>query len=107
MKIKLIQVLVLALSIPAGSLIQAQERAGDFALLDAEGYFHHMSWYDNHEALVFMVQANADAAVHSALPGFSELAARFEARNLEFFLLNPMGAHNRDAVHAEMQRLGI
>lgn len=43
--------------------LQAQERVGDFALLDEQGYFHHMSWYDNHEAIVFLVQANGDSAV--------------------------------------------
>ncbi len=107
MKIKLIQLFVLVLLMPMGAAIQAQERAGDFALLDAQGYFHPMSWYDNHDAIVFMVQANADPAVHSALPDFSALADRYQARNLQFFLLNPMGSHNRDAVHAEMQRLGI
>ena len=99
---------LLMLSLAFGSMaVSAQERVGDFALLDAEGYFHHMSWYDNHEAVVFLVQANGDAAVHAALPEFAELAERFADQDLQFFLLNPMAKYNRDAVDAEMQSLGI
>ncbi len=85
----------------------AQERVGDFALLDEQGYFHHMSWYDNHDAIVFLVHASNDSTVDTALPVFSELADRFAAQNLQFFLLNPMGKHNRVAVSAEMQSRGI
>ena len=29
-------------------------RVGDFSLLDAHGYFHSMSWYDDHRALVLL-----------------------------------------------------
>ena len=87
--------------------LQAQERVGDFALLDEQGYFHHMSWYDNHEAIVFLVQANGDAAVQAALPEFAQLAERFANQGLKFFLINPMANLNRDAVHAEMQSLGL
>lgn len=25
-----------------------QERIGDFSLLDDQGYFHHMAWYNEH-----------------------------------------------------------
>lgn len=87
--------------------LQAQERVGDFALLDEQGYFHHMSWYDNHEAIVFLVQANGDAAVQAAVPRFAQLAERFADQGLKFFLINPMANLNRDAVHAEMQNLGL
>ena len=44
--------------IPA--LAMAAERVGDFALLDQEGYFHHMAWYDDHKAI-----ANVQAEIAS------------------------------------------
>ncbi|MDF1766266.1 MAG: hypothetical protein P1V29_07780, partial [Gammaproteobacteria bacterium] len=49
-------VLVLFALATASLSVRAAEspRVGDFALLDAEGYFHHMSWYDDHRALVFL-----------------------------------------------------
>lgn len=99
--------LVFGLTSLAAQSASAQERVGDFALLDEQGYFHHMSWYDDHQAIVFLVQANSDAAVQAALPGFADLAEQFSDASLQFFGLNAMGKHNRDAVHAEMQRAGV
>ena len=99
--------LIFGLTSLAAQSASAQERVGDFALLDEQGYFHHMSWYDDHQAIVFLVQANSDAAVQAALPGFADLAEQFSGAGLQFFLLNAMGKHNRDAVHAQMQRAGV
>lgn len=85
----------------------AQDRVGDFALLDQAGYFHHMSWYDNNKAIALLVQANGDAAVERALPEFADLAEKYASRDIQFFQINPMGKLNRDAVQAEMDRMGI
>jgi len=85
----------------------AQERVGDFALLDQVGYFHHMSWYDNNKAIAFLVQANGDTAVESVLPEYGRLAESFNDREIQFFLINPMGRHNRNAVQTEMDRFGV
>lgn len=111
MKTTRIQLLALLVSglLGASAVAQAatQERVGDFALLDAQGYFHHMSWYDDHQAIVLLVQANGDPAVEAALPAFAELAHKFDKQGLQFFLINPMANYNRDAVAAEMQRHGV
>lgn len=85
----------------------AQERVGDFALLDQAGYFHHMSWYDNNKAIALLVQANGDATVESALPEFANLAEEFADKEIQFFQINPMGKHNREEVKAEMDRLNV
>lgn len=85
----------------------AQGRAGDFALLDQQGYFHHMSWYDNNKAIAFLVQANGDEAVESALPGYAQLARSFADSGIKFFLINSMGRLNREEVQAEMDRMNI
>jgi len=111
MKKLLIQSLKFCFAIGLASLTghaaHAQDRVGDFALLDAQGYFHHMSWYDNYKAIVFLVQANGDQAVDAALPDYADLAAQFADQGLQFFLINPMANYNRDAVHAAMQRAGV
>ena len=104
---KKLQVFLLLLLGMSSITATAQDRVGDFALLDAGGYFHHMSWYENHEAIVFLVQANGDPEVQAALPEFRKLAERFADQDLQFFLLNPMANYNRDAVAAEMQRFGV
>jgi len=86
---------------------QAQERVGDFSLLDQSGYFHQISWYDNNKAIALLVQANGDEAVEAALPDYGRLAESFAEKGIQFFLINPMARHNRDAVQAEMDEFGI
>jgi len=86
---------------------QAAERVGDFALLDQAGYFHHMSWYDNNKAIVLLTQANGEESLVPLLDHFQAMADEYADADLVFFLINPMGKKNRDAVQAEMERLDI
>ena len=78
-----------------------------FSLLDQSGYFHQISWYDDHKAIAFLVQANGDEAVEQAIPEFSRLAEAYTDKQIQFFLINSMGLQNRDDVQAEMERLGV
>ncbi|MCH8264821.1 MAG: hypothetical protein IIC10_05425, partial [Proteobacteria bacterium] len=55
------------------ALSSAADRVGDFTLLDQAGYAHQMSWYDDHVAIVFLVQANGSAATANALDEFETL----------------------------------
>ena len=48
-------------------------RVGDFSLLDQKGYFHQLSYYDDHKAVALLVQANGSKATAKALPAFREL----------------------------------
>jgi hypothetical protein len=84
----------------------AQERVGDFSLLDDAGYFHHMSWYDDHAVIALLVQANGSPATLKALPAFNDLKSRYAEQGVEFFLINPLGDQDRDQVRAEIQGLG-
>ena len=79
-----------ALSFSFSTSLMANERVGDFALLDHEGLFHHMAWYDNRKAIVFMVQTNGSNTAEQALPEF--LAQhKAHADDFQFFMLNPLG----------------
>ena len=51
----------------------AGQRIGDFALLDSEGTFHQMSWYDDHAAVVFLIQSNGCEATRNAIPAYKSL----------------------------------
>jgi hypothetical protein len=84
------------------TVLTAAERVGDFALLDHEGYFHHMSWYDDHQGIALLVQANGSQATEDALDDFVALRDQFDSQGIEFFMLNPMGRSNRDAVASEL-----
>lgn len=75
----------------------AGERAGDFALLDHDGYFHHMAWYNNNKAIAFLVQANGASETSAALPGFTSLQQRYQNQGIVFFMLNPLG-ESRDSI---------
>ena len=107
MKIQFLYLLVDALTTMSSVTASSQDRVGDFSLLDQSGYFHQMSWYDDHKAIAFLVQANGDEAVEQAIPEFSRLADAYSDEKIKFFLINSMGLHNREAVQAEMDRLGV
>jgi mono/diheme cytochrome c family protein len=80
-------------------------RAGDFALLDHEGYFHHMAWYDNNKAIALLVQANGAPEIKAALADFQYLQKTYQDQGIVFFMLNALG-ESRDSVLREMKSLG-
>ena len=86
------------LALPLAAATAAQERVGDFSLLDQAGYHHGMSWYGDHELIAFLVQANDSAATEAALPQYLELHEQYDAHGVEFMMINPMGRSNREAV---------
>ena len=84
----------------------AAERVGDFSLLDQNGKFHHIAWYDDHKAIAFLVQLNGSTQTQAALADFQRLQTQYDAQGFEFMLLNPLG-QARDSVQQEVQRLGV
>ncbi|MBC52439.1 MAG: hypothetical protein CMQ34_01235 [Gammaproteobacteria bacterium] len=96
-----------ALAVTLGSgPAMAQDRVGDFALLDQDGRFHHMAWYDNNKAVAFLVQANGDAATRESLASFNALKEQYASQNIVFMMINPLG-EPRATVKADAERLGI
>ena len=81
-------------------------RIGDFSLLDAEGYFHQMSWYDDHKALVLLSYSNDDNQLSTMLGAFSELRDN-AGDSFEFFLIDSQGKRNRSDIAAAMAHAGI
>jgi mono/diheme cytochrome c family protein len=79
----------------------AAERVGDFALLDHNGYFHHMAWYDDHKAIAFLVQANGSATTKQSIAAFREMHTQYDSQGVEFMMLNPLG-ETRAAVSQEV-----
>ena len=95
----------LALSIGASVSYAQNERVGDFALLDQDGYFHHMAWYDNNKAVALLVQANGAPETRAALAQFAELKARYEEQGIVFMMINALG-ETPDTVRADVAALG-
>ncbi|MCP5358493.1 MAG: hypothetical protein H7A06_10160 [Pseudomonadales bacterium] len=88
-----------------GTAAQAAERVGDFSLLDQDGVFHHMAWYDDHKAIAFLVQVNGSADTRAAMADYQSLAGRFTQDGVAFMLLNPLG-EERASVKADAGALG-
>ncbi len=97
---------ILAVTLMSGVAV-AQERVGDFSLLDNLGYHHGMSWYDDHEAIALLVQTNDSAATAAAIDDFNALKSQFDEQGIEFFMINPMGLHNREAVTEKVAEYGV
>jgi len=66
-----------------------------------------MSWYDDNKAIVLLVQATGDSAAQNVLADFDSLKSSFDTQGIEFFMINPLGLKDRDAVKAEMAARNI
>ena len=97
---------VLAIALLSGS-VKAQERVGDFSLLDHKGYHHSMSWYNDHHAIALLVQTNDSAATEAALPAFTKLKSAFEDQGIKFLMINPLGLRNREAIAIQVNEYGV
>jgi hypothetical protein len=84
----------------------AQERVGDFALLDHNGRYQHMAWYDDHKAIAFLVHANGSAATKQSAAAFAAMHAKYDAQGIEFMMINPLGETRAD-VKKEADALGL
>ena len=100
-KIALAAVICSALAMP----LHAAERVGDFSLLDQNGKFHHIAWYDDHKAIAFLVQVNGSEATRAAVAEYERLQAQFDTQGIEFMMINPLG-QARDSVNDDVASLG-
>lgn len=95
------------LTLPLFSIsAQAGPRVGDFSLLDQNGTFHHMAWYDDHKAIAFLVQLNGSEQTHSAAADYARMQSRFDADGVEFMMLNPAG-ESRSSIKQELDTLAL
>jgi hypothetical protein len=101
-----IRLALFALIATFATAINAGERVGDFALIDHLGAFHSMTWYDDHEAIVILPQANG-ATDQTALEDLISLQAKYEEQGIVFFLMNPGLQDDREAVQQEAKAAGI
>jgi len=95
------------LALPLFSIAaQAGPRVGDFSLLDQNGIFHHMAWYDDHKAIAFLVQVNGSEQTHAAAADYERMQSRFDADGVEFMMLNPAG-ESRSSIKQELDTLAL
>ena len=95
-------VVLAILGAPATTAAEASDRIGDFSLLDAEGYFHQVSWYDNHKAVVLLSYADDDKSLSSLLDAYTQLRDS-AGESFAFFLIDSQARHNRDDIAKGMR----
>lgn len=86
---------------------EAEIRVGDFALIDNQGDFHQMNWYQDRQAVVMLTssaQCDADAAT---IVNYKKLQAAFGQEDVEFMVLNSDAAGDRTQVTAKLMELGL
>ena len=89
--------LLLAASAFVSPLLVAGELVGDFALIDHTGTQHHMSWYDDQNAVVILPQA-VGMTDEASLSAMQAMQRKYAGQGVVFFLLNPGLQTDRQAV---------
>ncbi len=96
-----------ALSSLAAISLYAGERVGDFALIDHQGAFHHMAWYDDNNAVVIFTHSEGAEETVDTISSLRVLQAKYEGQGVVFFALNPGLQTDRAAVQADAAVMGI
>lgn len=94
-----------AVGIVVATSASAVDRVGDFSLIDQKGYFHQLSYYDDHKAVALLVMSNGSKGAAKAVPGFKAAQEKY-ADQVEFFMINPLGTQSRASVQQELDKYG-
>ncbi len=105
MRIRLgILVSIISTLITHGVLAQ---KAGDFALIDSNGQFQHMSWYNDHKVVVLM-SVSTEVSLSAEFQDLLNTANKSSSLNsIKFFLINPGVTEDRDLVNTKFSQFGI
>ncbi|HMN46004.1 MAG TPA: redoxin domain-containing protein [Povalibacter sp.] len=94
-----------AVGIVFATSASAVDRVGDFSLIDQQGYFHQLSYYDDHKAVALLVMSNGSKGAAKAVPGFKAAKEKY-ADQIKFFMINPLGTQSRASVQQELDKYG-
>ena len=103
----LIGLISLALACKQGTGPVADSRMNDYALYDANGQFHRLSYYNNSEAIVLYIQGNGCPIVRNALYDFHRIVNEYEKEGFTFFMLNSNPQDNRSNTFKEASEFKI
>ena len=81
------------------SVALANERVGDFALLDEQGKFYQLSYFGDHQAVAILVSGASSEADHQHVQKFADVAESFPV-NVAFWVLNANREADRESVNA-------
>ena len=98
--------LVLALFFSLAPPTLANERIGDFALLDDQGKFHQLSYYGDYPAVAVLVSGLSSKADQEQLSAFAAVA-KAHADEVVFLVLNPNPSTDRGAARTVLDDLQV
>ena len=106
--IRFLAILVLGLTATDHAFALAPgERVDNFRLLDHRGVSHELYYHSDAKAVVLMVHGIGCPIVRNALPGLKVLRDQYQARGVEFVLINSNLQDDRDAIAKEAAEFGI
>lgn len=79
---------LLAATSTAALAVSPGEKVADFTLQDQFGKTHKLHESAGEKAIVLMVQGNGCPIVRQAIPAYREVRDRYQARGVEFLLIN-------------------
>lgn len=92
---------MLLTAVTLGGNAQAQERVGDFTLIDHKGDPHYLSRYGWADALVIISQATGCSMNHENIARYKVVRTNFEHENIAFVMMNSNVEDNRESIRAE------
>ena len=90
----------------AAQSLYAQDRVGDFALLDQNGNFHQMGRYNHQDAIVLLAQGADCSSFAATLAQYSVVDNKYSGNGIEFMMINVTGDRDRDSVLRQATQYG-
>ena len=99
--IRLIILLVFALSAPPLLALNPGDRVDNFQLLDQNGESHELYYLSDMKAVVIMVHGNGCPIVRNALPTLNKIRDAYQEKGVAFLLLNANLQDDRESIRQE------
>lgn len=88
--------------------LQAQDRVGDFSLLNHDGTYFQLSRHRNRQAVVLLAEGANCSSFSGAVAEFGSIDSQYAAGadGFEFLLINTTGEQNRAALRSKSEAYG-
>lgn len=83
------------------------QRVDNFKLSDEAGKTHELYALQDRKAIVLMTQGNGCPIARLAMPALREVRAKYQPKDVAFFLINSNLHDDREAVAAEVKEFGF
>ena len=96
------KLLLLVICLLPVQALQAQDRVGDFTLLDKEGMYFQLSRHSNRQAVVLLAEGANCSSFSGAVAQFESIDSKY-ADDFEFMLINATGEQSRAQLQSQSE----